>query len=83
VIRSGRRVSMEIRSTRSPGRTTRTRAIHFVSQGHDIDINSSGLRFGLDFLGMSATATATRMSTRCATSRTRARPTAAALRPTC
>jgi kynurenine formamidase len=27
-------------------------AIHFVSQGHDIDIGSSGLRFGLDFLGM-------------------------------
>ena len=27
-------------------------AIHFVSHGHDIDIGSGGLRFGLDFLGM-------------------------------
>jgi kynurenine formamidase len=29
-------------------------AIHLVSQGHDIDIGSGGLRFGLDFLGMAA-----------------------------
>ncbi len=29
-------------------------AIHMVTQGHDIDIGSGGLRFGLDFLGMAA-----------------------------
>jgi kynurenine formamidase len=29
-------------------------AVHFVSQGHDIDVNSGGLRFGLDFLGMTS-----------------------------
>ena len=52
LVRSGRRVSMEIPINKVAGPDNPNPAIHFVSQGHDIDINSSGLRFGLDFLGM-------------------------------
>jgi kynurenine formamidase len=52
LVSTGRRVSMEIPINKVAGPDNPNPAIHFVSQGHDIDINSSGLRFGLDFLGM-------------------------------
>ena len=52
LVRTGRLVSMEIPINKVAGPDNPNPAIHFVSQGHDIDINSSGLRFGLDFLGM-------------------------------
>jgi kynurenine formamidase len=52
LVRSGRRVSMEIPITTTAGPDNPNPAIHFVTQGHDIDIGSGGLRFGLDFLGM-------------------------------
>lgn len=53
LVRSGRRVSMEIPINKLAGPDNPNPAIHFVSQAHDIDIDSHGLRFGLDFLGMS------------------------------
>ena len=52
LVRSGRRVSMEIPINTAAGPDNPNPAIHFVSQGHDIDIGSGGLRFGLDFMGM-------------------------------
>ena len=52
LVRSGRRVSMEIPINKVAGPDNPNPAIHLVSQGHDIDIGSGGLRFGLDFLGM-------------------------------
>jgi kynurenine formamidase len=54
LVRSGRRVSMEIPINTVAGPDNPNPAIHFVSQGHDIDIASGGLRFGLDFLGMAS-----------------------------
>ncbi len=54
VVRSGRRVSMQIPINKVAGPDNPNPAIHFVTQGHDIDIGSGGLRFGLDFLGMAA-----------------------------
>jgi kynurenine formamidase len=54
LVRSGRRVSMEIPINTVAGPDNPNPAIHFVSQGHDIDIGSGGLRFGLDFLGMAS-----------------------------
>jgi kynurenine formamidase len=54
LVRSGRRASMEIPINTLAGPDNPNPAIHFVSQGHDIDIGSGGLRFGLDFLGMAA-----------------------------
>ena len=52
LVRSGRQVSMEIPINKVAGPDNPNPAIHFVSQAHDIDIGSNGLRFGLDFLGM-------------------------------
>jgi kynurenine formamidase len=52
LVRSGRRVSMEIPINTVAGPDNPNPAIHFVSQGHDIDIGSGGLRFALDFMGM-------------------------------
>jgi kynurenine formamidase len=52
LVRSGRRVSMQIPINTVAGPDNPNPAIHFVSQAHDIDIGSAGLRFGLDFLGM-------------------------------
>ena len=52
LVRSGRRVSMAIPINTTAGPDNPNPAIHFVTQGHDIDIGSGGLRFGLDFLGM-------------------------------
>jgi kynurenine formamidase len=54
LVRSGRRASMEIPINTVAGPDNPNAAIHLVSQGHDIDIGSGGLRFGLDFLGMAA-----------------------------
>jgi kynurenine formamidase len=52
LVRSGRRVSLQIPINTVAGPDNQNPAIHFVSQAHDIDIGSGGLRFGLDFLGM-------------------------------
>src|SRR4051794_16799045 len=52
LVRSGRRVSMEIPINTVAGPDNPNPAIHFLTQGHDIDIGSGALRFGLDFLGM-------------------------------
>ena len=54
LVRTGRRVSMEIPINTIAGPDNPNPAIHFVSQGHDVDIGSGGLRFGLDFLGMAS-----------------------------
>ena len=43
---------MEIPINKVAGPDNPNPALHFVTQGHDIDIHSHGLRFGLDFLGM-------------------------------
>lgn len=52
LVRSGRRVSLQIPINTAAGPDNPNPAIHFITQGHDIDIGSGGLRFGLDFLGM-------------------------------
>ncbi len=52
LVRSGRRVSLSIPINTLAGPDNPSPAIHYVVQGHDIDIGSGGLRFGLDFLGM-------------------------------
>jgi kynurenine formamidase len=52
LVHSGRRVSMEVPINKIAAVDNANPAIHFVSQAHDIDIGSNGLRFGLDFLGM-------------------------------
>ena len=52
LVRSGRQVSMEIPINTVAGPDNPNPAIHFVSQAHDVDIGSLGLRFGLDFIGM-------------------------------
>ncbi|MDQ6675459.1 MAG: cyclase family protein [Chloroflexota bacterium] len=52
LIRSGRRVSMQIPINTVAGPDNPNPAQHFVTQAHDIDLNSNGLRFGLDYLGM-------------------------------
>jgi kynurenine formamidase len=54
LVRTGRRVSMEIPINTVAGPDNPNPAIHFVSQGHDVDIGSGELRFGLDFLGMAS-----------------------------
>jgi kynurenine formamidase len=54
LVRTGRRVSMEIPINTVAGPDNPNPAIHFVSQGHDVDIGSGALRFGLDFLGMAS-----------------------------
>jgi kynurenine formamidase len=52
LVRSGRRVSLQIPISTMAGPDNPNPAIHFVSQGHDTDIGSGGLRFGLDFFGI-------------------------------
>lgn len=52
LVKSGRQVSMEIPINKVAGPDNPNQAIHFVTQGHDIDIGQSGLTFALDFLGM-------------------------------
>ena len=54
LVRSGRRVSMAIPINKVVGPDNPQPALLFVTQGHDIPIDSSQVRFGLDFLGMAA-----------------------------
>ena len=51
LVRSGRRVSLELPINKVAGPDNPNPAIHFVSLGHDIDV-SAGESFGLDFFGM-------------------------------
>jgi kynurenine formamidase len=52
LVRSGRQVSMAIPINTVAGPDNSSPAIHYVTQGHDIDIGMPGPRFALDFLGM-------------------------------
>jgi kynurenine formamidase len=52
LVRSGRQVSMAIPINTVAGPDNQNPAIHFVAQGHDIDIGTPGPRFAMDFLGM-------------------------------
>jgi kynurenine formamidase len=52
LVQSGRQVSMGIPINKVAGPDNPSPALHLMTQGHDIDIGSSGLTFALDFLGM-------------------------------
>lgn len=52
LVGTGRRVSMALPINKTAGPDNPNPAVHFVSQGHDIDIKSGGVRFGMDFFGM-------------------------------
>ena len=52
LVRSGRHVSMAIPISTVAGPDNPNPAIHHVTQGHDIDIGSGDVRFGLDYLGI-------------------------------
>ena len=52
LVRSGRKVSMQIPINKVAGPDNPNQAMSFVTQSHDVDINSSGLTFALDYLGM-------------------------------
>jgi kynurenine formamidase len=52
LVRSGRHVSMEIPINKFAGPDNPNQAIHLVVQAHDFDIDSSGVTFATDFLGM-------------------------------
>jgi kynurenine formamidase len=52
LVRSGRRVSMAIPINKVAGPDNQNPAVHFVSQAHDVPVDRSKVRFGLDFLGM-------------------------------
>jgi kynurenine formamidase len=52
LVRSGRRVSMAIPINKVAGPDNQNPAVHFVSQAHDVPVDGSKVRFGLDFLGM-------------------------------
>ena len=54
LVRSGRRVSMAIPINKVAGPDNPNQAIHFLMQGHDVPVDSSKVRFALDFLGMAA-----------------------------
>jgi kynurenine formamidase len=54
LVLSGRRVSMAIPINKVAGPDNPNQAIHFVTQAHDVPIDSSKVRFALDFLGMAA-----------------------------
>ena len=51
LVRSGRQVSMAIPINKVAGPDNPNQAVHFLTQGHDIDV-SSGLSFALDYLGI-------------------------------
>jgi kynurenine formamidase len=51
-VYSGRRVSMAIPINKVAGPDNPQPAVHFLSQGHDVSIDSSKVRFALDFMGM-------------------------------
>ncbi len=52
LVRTGRRISMALPINKEAGPDNPNPAVHFISQGHDIDIGSGGVRFGMDFFGM-------------------------------
>jgi len=52
LVRTGRRVPLAIPINRTAGPDNPSPALHYIVQGHDIDIGSNGVRFALDFLGM-------------------------------
>jgi kynurenine formamidase len=52
LVRSGRRVSMAIPINKVSGPDNPQQASLFVVQGHDVPVDESGVRFGLDYLGM-------------------------------
>jgi kynurenine formamidase len=54
LVRSGRRVSMAIPINKKVGPDNPQPAQVFVTQGHDIPVDPSPVRFGLDYLGMAA-----------------------------
>lgn len=54
LVRSGRRVSMAIPINKVAGPDNPMQAMLFVVQGHDVPIDDSKVRFGLDWLGMAA-----------------------------
>jgi kynurenine formamidase len=52
LVKKGRHVSLAIPINKVAGPDNPNQAIHFITQGHDIDIGSSGVRFAMDFIGM-------------------------------
>jgi kynurenine formamidase len=52
LVRTGRRVSMAIPINKVSGPDNPMPATLFVVQGHDIEVDESKVRFGLDYLGM-------------------------------
>jgi kynurenine formamidase len=52
LVRSGRRVSLAIPINKVAGPDNPNQALHFLTQGHDVPIDSSKVRFALDFMGM-------------------------------
>lgn len=54
LVRTGRRVSMAIPINRIPGPDNPRQADLFVVQAHDVPVDKSKVRFGLDWLGMAA-----------------------------
>jgi kynurenine formamidase len=52
LVRTGRRVSMQLPINTVTGPDNPNPAIRYIVQGHDIDLGPHGVRFGLDFFGM-------------------------------
>jgi kynurenine formamidase len=52
LVRSGRRVSMAIPINKFGGPDNPNQALLFVTQGHDVPVDGSKVRFALDFMGM-------------------------------
>jgi kynurenine formamidase len=52
VVSSGRRVSMAIPINTVAGPDNPQPAVHFLSQGHDVPVDGSKVRFALDFMGI-------------------------------
>jgi kynurenine formamidase len=51
-VRSGRSVSLSLPVNTIAGPDNPHPAIHYMAQGHDVDIDSGGLRMATDFLGI-------------------------------
>jgi kynurenine formamidase len=52
LVRNGQTVSLALPINTAAGPDNPNPAIHYMSQAHDIDIGSGGLRFATDFLGI-------------------------------
>jgi kynurenine formamidase len=52
LVKSGRRVSMAIPLNKVAGPDNPQPVVHFMTQGHDVPVDGSKVRFGLDFMGM-------------------------------